>query len=97
MAEYKEEILKQAYERGYRKGVRLTRLGIITTLLMQNRDQDFISKVTEISVLELELIAIAVRMFESGEDIEYVTKYTKFNNEEAEKIKDCTISKKSVN
>ncbi len=90
MTEYKEEILQQAYERG----VRLTRLGVITLLLMQNRDQDFISKVTETSVLEIELIAIAIRMFENGEDIECVTKYIKFNNEEAEKIKDCTISKK---
>lgn len=93
MAEYKEEILQQAYQRGYQRGIRLTRLGIITTLLTQEHGQDFISKVTETSVLEIELVAIAIRMFQGGEDIEYVTKYTKLNNEEAEKIKDCTISK----
>ncbi|NMF06882.1 hypothetical protein ACUH7Y_00825 [Clostridium beijerinckii] len=94
MSEYKEEILQKAFERGYQRGIRLSRLGIITTLLMQNHDQDFISKVTETSALEIELVLIAMRMFQGGENIEYVTQYTKFNNEEAEKIKDCTVSKK---
>lgn len=94
MSEYKEEILEQAYQRGYQRGIKLARLGIITALLMQEHDQDFISKVTETSALEIELVAIAIRMFKNGEDIEYITKYTKFNNAEAERIKDCTISKK---
>lgn len=96
MAEYKEEILQKAFERGYQRGVKLAKLWVITSLLMQRYDQDLIAKVTEASADEIELVEIAIRMFENGEDIEYVTKYTKLNNLEAEKIKDCTISEKKV-
>ncbi|MFL0163971.1 hypothetical protein [Candidatus Clostridium helianthi] len=94
MTEYKEEILQKAFERGYQRGVKLAKLWVITSLLMQGYDQDLIAKVTEASADEIELVEIAIRMFENGEDIYYVARYTKLEIEEVERIKDCAISEK---
>lgn len=97
VTDYRNEMLRQAYERGYKRGVKLARLEIITVLLKESKyDKDFIKKVAKASADEIELVEIAIRMFESGEDIYYVAKYTKFEIEQVERIKDCTISEKKA-
>lgn len=88
--------LKKSCEWVHQRRMTLTRLGIITVLLIQRYDEAFIEKLTGASRQEIELIAIAIRMFQGGEDVEYVTQYTRFKIKEAEIIKDCIISEKKV-
>lgn len=81
-------IFEQAYHRGYERGVRLVRLQVTTIMLIGNKyEDDFIERVTEYTKEEIELVRIAIKMFRSGEEINYVMKYTKFKYEEAEAIK----------
>ena len=87
------DIFEQAYQRGYERGVRLVKLQAITIMLMENKyEDDFIARVIESTEEEIELVRIAIRMFQGKEDINYVIKYTKFKYEEAETIKNHILN-----
>jgi hypothetical protein len=87
------DIFEQAYQRGYERGVRLVKLQAITIMLIENKYEDnFIARVIESTEEKIELVRIEIRIFQSGEDINYVMKYTKFKYEEAETIKNHILN-----
>lgn len=81
--------LGDSYKQGLEVGVKLKGLEVATRMILMRDSDDLIRKAVEITIEELELLKIAIRMFLSAESIEFVTKYTKFNKEMAETIRDC--------